>query len=95
MGLEGEELNQANARIAELNRQEQRAISDARNAYKNDKWNDFSRKVALVEKLRENKATELKSYNEKLSKVLENARTTERQYKIDSGVSGLLSPGIS
>jgi hypothetical protein len=68
MGIEGEELNQANQRIATLNREEADAISSARQAYQTGKWTEFSNKVNALQKIRDNKSEELKNYNEALAK---------------------------
>lgn len=68
MGIEGEELTQANQRMAELNQAEADAISSARQAYQTGKWSEFSNKVGALQKIRDNKADELKTYSETLAK---------------------------
>lgn len=70
MGITGEELTQANQRIADLNRQEADAITSARTAYQSGKWSEFSNKVSALDKIRDNKAEELKNYNDNLAKIL-------------------------
>jgi len=95
MGIEGEELNQANARIAELNRQESAAISAARTAYKNSKWTEYSNKINALDKIRTNKAEELKTYNEKLAAITKDLKATEIQSTRDSAISSLMQQGIS
>jgi hypothetical protein len=95
MGIEGEELNQANSRIAELNRQESDAISASRKAYKDGKWTEYSNKVNALDKIRTNKAEELTTYNEKLAAITKNLNETERQSTRDNAISSLMQQGIT
>lgn len=67
LGIEGEELKQAGARLSEIEAAEAQALSDARVAFKEQAYTDFVRKVDSLETLRKNKAEELKNYNDKLT----------------------------
>jgi len=67
LGIEGEELNQANARLSEIASQEASALSAAREAFRTGKYEQFSQQMSMIEKLRANKQEELSTYNQKLA----------------------------
>jgi len=66
-GIEGEELTQANERMAELARQEASALSDARSAFENNEWSQFNKRAGFLKDLREMKSKELDKYNATLA----------------------------
>lgn len=61
-GIEGEELNQANQRLADIAREEAATISAARSAFKNNKFGEFDRKVSALKDIRDQKQKELEGY---------------------------------
>jgi hypothetical protein len=63
MGIEGEELTQANERMSEIARQENDAIAAARSAYKSGQYAEFNAKINALENIRQTKAEELNNYN--------------------------------
>jgi len=63
MGIEGEELSQGNERLSEITRQESKAISDARVAFKTGNYEEYNVQVAALKDLREMKAQKLADYN--------------------------------
>lgn len=67
MGIEREELTQANQRIAEINREEVAALSDARNAFETGEWEQFNQRVNTLKELRDQKKGELNTYNQKIA----------------------------
>lgn len=95
MGIEGEELNQANQRMAELVSQEASVITEARSAYEKGKYGLYNEKIAALEKIRENKTKELVSYNETLSAAQKKFNETVGQASRDSAIADLLGQGIT
>jgi hypothetical protein len=93
--IEGGELDQANARIAELTRQENAAIIAARSAYETEKWTQFNKQIDLLEKRREEKMQILKEYNDTLAKNINAAREKEIQASRDSAVANLIAQGVT
>jgi len=69
LGIEGEELKQANQRLLDIANEEQSAISAAKSAYQTGKWEIFSKTMDALEKIRKNKSEELSNYNQKLAAV--------------------------
>lgn len=63
MGVEGEELNQANQRLADIASEEAATISAARSAFKSNKFSEFNNKVTALRDLRDQKQKELENYN--------------------------------
>lgn len=61
-GIEGEELNQANQRLADIAQEEAATISAARSAFKNNKYSEFDRKVTALKDIRDQKQKELEGY---------------------------------
>lgn len=86
MGIEGEELNQANQRLSDIAREESEAIMSARTAYETGKFNQFNQKVNALKDLREEKTKELAGYNQKLNDF--NKKLSEQQTQIQSEVRG-------
>jgi hypothetical protein len=78
MGIEGEELEQANQRMADLNSEEAQAISAARLAYKTGKFNEFNQKVTALKDIRDQKQKELENYNTSLKNVSERLLNQEK-----------------
>lgn len=63
MGIEGEELRQANQRIADIVAEEASTIAQARAAFKNNKFSEFNAKVTALKDIRDQKQKELEGYN--------------------------------
>jgi hypothetical protein len=82
LGVMGEELNQANERIAEINRQEASAISAARTAFKNDKYQEFSIQLDTLKDFRDQKQKELDNYNKTLADVA-NAQMEQNKFDLE------------
>ena len=95
LGIEGEELKQATERIAEINRQEQEAIAAAQAAYKNGKYTEFNNKMAIIEAKRNEKASELQSYNEKLASMTKSIQETTQRAERDSVIANLIEQGVT
>lgn len=95
IGIEGEELNQANQRLADIESEEASTLSSLRSAYKEGKWTEFSRKTASLEKIREKKADALKTYNETLSEKIKTLQETERQSTRDNTIASLIQQGVT
>jgi hypothetical protein len=95
MSIEGGELDQANARLAEITRQEQVAIAAAREAYTTGKWTNFNKQIDLLEKQREEKMALLKDYNDKLATQMNDLREKEIQSTRDSAIANLMQQGIT
>lgn len=95
LGILGEELNQANQRIAEVNVQEAEAISAARTAYQTGKYAEFEKKMKALQDIRDTKDKTLTEYNQKLADVIKTTRETTVQASRDSAVAGLLSQGVT
>jgi len=93
MSIEGGELDQANARLAEITRQENDAITAARSAYQTGKWEQFDKQIALLEQQREEKALALKDYNDKLAEAINTQREEERQFGINATVVNAIANG--
>jgi len=82
LGIEGEEINDGMERIAQINSAEASAISAARQAYQNQKYQEFGVKMEALQTIRDNKADELEKLqsaveaaNEKLLNELEITKT--------------------
>lgn len=82
MGVMGEELNQANERLAEISRQESEAISAARSAYQKGKYEEFNTKINALDVIRDNKAQELENYNAKLAEAIK-AQQEQAKFELD------------
>lgn len=95
MGIEGEELKQGAARIAEISRKEADAISAARNAYRTGKYTEFTTQVNGLEKLRTDKAKELTDFNKKLADTNKKLNDTLYRSSRDSAIAGLVSQGVT
>jgi len=101
-GIEGEELNQANQRIADIVAEEAATISAARSAFKNNKFSEFNNKVNALKDIRDQKQKELENYNTAIAnytKKLQDEETArlqaekdrvENQAKTISGISTLV-----
>lgn len=76
-GIISEEVTQANERIADINRQEQQAIAEARQAFESNSYSKFAQKIDSLKTLREQKAEALEMYNNKL--VAANEELKEQQ----------------
>ncbi len=89
MGIEGEELRQANQRMSDIAREESAAISAANAAFRNQEFEGFSRTVDALRGIREQKAEELANYNEVLTnfsaKLAEQEKNSleERKFALD------------
>lgn len=94
-GVEGEELNQANARLAEIDSQEQEAIAAARTAFQNNKYTEFSKKMLVLQDTRNEKAKALDDYNTLLADKLKEERESEIRSTRDSAIAGLMQQGIT
>ena len=68
-GIVGEELSQGNRRIADINMQESIAVSNARQSFENNNWDKFSKQMSALKDIRENKASELQRYSQKLADI--------------------------
>ena len=88
LGIEGEELSQANKRIAEINRQESAAISQARSAYENGQYQKFAIQADLLKDVRDQKQQALTDYNNKLVAASE---AMQKQQEFNLEVSKYLS----
>ena len=82
LGIEGEELSQAGARLTEIAQAEQAAKAAARIAFENNAYTRFSQKVDALQRLRENKAKALEAYNDALIAVNEKVEN-ERKWLLD------------
>lgn len=82
-GIEGEELSQANQRISDLTMKEQSAITDARTAYQDAKYTDFSHSMDALEMIRNNKSDELDKYNDKIAAAVKAANDADLANKKD------------
>lgn len=89
-GIEGEELAQANARLGDLASKESSAIADARIAFQNNKYDEFSKKVNLLEKVRDDKAAEYKDYSDKVDKAIVKAKENNSNF-VSSLVGSLIA----
>jgi len=63
MGVEGEELNQANERMAEITRQENATLAAVRDAFETRKFKQYNLLVNDLKDIREQKAKQLSGYN--------------------------------
>lgn len=78
MGTMGAELSQASKRISDLVAKENAAVSAARLAYQQGKYQEFSMQVDNLEKLRNIKADELNTYNQSLKDALDAQRENDK-----------------
>lgn len=69
LGIVGEEIKQGNERISEITRQENAAKSAAKKAFEDGKYAKFAQQMDALDTLRDNKAEELKRYNDKLAEA--------------------------
>lgn len=95
LGIEGEELSQANQRMADLLSEEASAITEARSAYQTGKWGLYNAKISALDKIRENKTKELVAYNEKLDAATKKFNETVGQASRDGAIGGLIEQGIT
>lgn len=63
MGISGDELKQADARIANVTNKMNDTIAAARTAYQTHEFSEFNAKVSALRDLRTQQQTELKNYN--------------------------------
>ena len=82
MGIEGEELTQANQRIAEINNQEAEMLANARNAFQNNNFTKFNASVNALQKIRDNKQEELANYTQAL-KDLNDRLMDENRFELE------------
>lgn len=101
MGIEGEELRQANARIADINAQEAKAINDAKQAYQTNNYQKFNTSVNALQDIRDSKQKELDNYNNALKNLNDKLAQEEllskqqiRQSDLDTSIAGLMSKGV-
>lgn len=84
MGIEGEELSQANQRLADLDSQEQEEIANAREAIRTGKYTQLYNTMNALEKVRANKKEALDDYNKVLAdklKVLQEEKKALQEQK--------------
>jgi len=91
LGIEGEELTQATARMSEINRQEAETISSAREAFESKKWDTYSKKVTAIQNIRETKSKELDKINTLLADSIKKGEET----KTDNEIANLYATGTT
>lgn len=94
-GVVGEELRQADARVADIVNKENAAISSARLAYQTGKFSEFNTQISALSKLRDQKQTELTDYNKTLSDTLKKAQAETQQVKRDTTIAALMGKGMT
>ncbi len=95
MGIEGEELNQANARIAALQNARDAAVSAARLAYQTGKFEEFTKKINAISQIRDDMNAELTTYNTTLAAATKKFQDTAGKASRDSAIANLLAQGVT
>lgn len=88
MGIEGEELNQANQRIADVNSQEASTLSAARSAYKTGKYEEYNKLINSLKDVREAKSQALTNYNTAIANVTKRMQEENKNLQ-DNVLKGL------
>lgn len=101
-GIVGEEIRQGQRRVAEILNQESFAISQAKQAFKSNKFTDFSRAVTALDIIRDNKSEALQNYsdlikeaNDKLQEQIDEQNKQLLRSTRDTAISDLVVQGIT
>lgn len=95
MGIEGEELNQANQRLRDIDIAEQTEINAAREAMMTGKYATFYKTMEALEKTRTAKKEALETYNKTIGENLKKIEEQRRMVQRDSAIAELINSGYT
>jgi len=95
LGIEGEELKQADARLSELNSQEQSELANAKEAIRTGKFTELYKSMDAMEKVRAMKKEALEEYNKSVGDVLKKTEEAKKQATKDTIIAQMMSQGVT
>lgn len=95
LAIHADALSGANETIGELNRKEADAVTTARTAFQNNKFQQYNTQVNLLKGIRDSKAKALSDYSSTVAKVIKDVKETTIRASRDSTIAGLVQQGIT